>query len=41
METSGRMLSFFKEKENRQLAFRSWVTRYRAASKARASNAGP
>lgn len=41
METAGRMLSFFKEKENRQLAFRSWVTRYRAASKARASNAGP
>lgn len=39
IETGGRMLSFFREKENRQLAFRAWTTRYKAASKARARDA--
>ncbi|KUI15629.1 glycosyltransferase [Mycobacterium lehmannii] len=39
METGGRMLAFFRQKENRQLAMRAWVTRYKAASKARAQEA--
>ncbi len=39
METGGRMLSFLAKKENRQLALRTWVTRYKAASKARARDA--
>ncbi|CQD13110.1 glycosyl transferase family protein [Mycobacterium lentiflavum] len=40
IETGSRMLAFFKEKENRQLAVRAWRTRFKAASKARADNAG-
>lgn len=35
-ETCGRMLAFYKQKENRRLALRAWVTRYRAASAVRA-----
>ncbi|KBZ63818.1 PGL/p-HBAD biosynthesis glycosyltransferase [Mycobacterium [tuberculosis] TKK-01-0051] len=35
-ETCGRMLAFFKQKENRRLALRALVVRSRAASKARA-----
>lgn len=31
-ETCRRMLTFFRKKENRRLAFRAWVTRYRAVS---------
>jgi glycosyltransferase involved in cell wall biosynthesis len=38
-ETCGRMLAFLKHKENRRLALRARVIRYRAASSARADRA--
>lgn len=36
LETSGRMLRFFRQRENRRLALRALISRSRAASKARA-----
>lgn len=40
-ETCSRMLSSVKQKENRRLALRAWVTRHRASSNARERNVKP
>jgi glycosyltransferase involved in cell wall biosynthesis len=37
-QTCGRMLAFYKKKNNRQLALRAWATRYKAVSEVRARN---
>ena len=41
METCGRMMKFLRDKENRRLAVRARVIRYRAASNARRNDAKP
>ncbi len=41
LETSRRMLAFLRRKENRRLAFRQRLIRYRAVSSVRANNARP